>query len=160
TAERIHDALRTRIEQAKSIRAYTRTMATMPGQPEASEVYSGFSLKGADQWLWEYEWKGAELAGLPRRTTVQCDGRKILSDGVRNPEILTEFQPATVASELRVSLALGLPSSLAWLQSGRKVVQSAPKISGLKDLGTERLGGREGRLLEYQIKVVAPQFEG
>lgn len=160
SAEAILNALRAKVDHAKSIRAYSRSLVTPAGGGDTTELVSGFKLKGKDRWIWEYDWKGMTGSGVPRRMLVQCDGRKITSEGVKDPSLLEDLQPATVAAELRVSLSMAIPSSLAWVPVGLRTPPRPARVSDIKDLGKERVGDREARVIGYTVHLSGTEFDG
>jgi general secretion pathway protein G len=160
TAEAILNTLRARVEQARSIRAYSRSLVTPAGGGETTELVAGFRLKGKDRWLWEYDWKGLAGGGTPRRMLIQCDGRKIASEGVKDPSLLADLQPAQVAAELRLSLSMAIPSSLAWVPAGLRTPSRPARMTAIKDLGRDRVGDREVRVIGYTLQLSGTEFDG
>ena len=96
SADELFKTMRAMIDQARTVHVETHTKVTQGGNP-AYDMTSSFKLKGQDQWTWEYQWQVPASDG-GQQMAAQCDGRKIVTRGMPNPELLRELKPADVGA--------------------------------------------------------------
>lgn len=156
TAPELLQALRERVEKAKSLRVEGRSTMTTGGEILGDSAVS-IRIRGRDRWVVEIKESKplppGERGALP---AVFCDGRKVTVIGGDTvmPGLL---KPEEGGDVLRGLLAVGHCTHFeSYLYRDDEEAAVRPEASGIenvRDGGKERIGAVEARVLEYTIRV-------
>lgn len=135
-AEKLLEAFRSRIENAKSL--HSRCSWSIGGSAYGT---SEVNLKGRDRWTARIDLQGQVVQAI-------CNGRKVL--GLENARA-DVFVPARLAELIRHSLAKnGL--EITSLAAERPLLPEDPSVENVKDGGKEEAAGRECRVVQYELR--------